>query len=266
VFGEPTNPHFVFPMVLLLVLTFLMIEARRYRYYVLWAYRVHLMETDLFASIFTPPFHPSADWGGRLAQSLTEPVFPIPLWQAVGRRFHRNYRWLMSLLILSWATKLTVHPTRTTSLSTVIDRAAVGPVAGPLIVTAAAIMYGTLIVLAVAANLARTWKGWPELLRRAVGPLTPELHPKERLAMVITSKGQAVAARILEELGRGVTALEGKGMYTGAARGVLLCAVTSVQVAHLRDIVAQVDCDAFVVVNAVEEVRGGGFRPFEPPS
>jgi uncharacterized membrane protein len=266
VFGEPTNPHFIFPMVLLLVLTFLMIEARRYRYYVLWAYRVHLMETDFLASIFVPPFHPSADWGEHLAQSLTEPVFPIPLWQAVGRRFRRNYVWLMSLLILCWVIKLTVHPSRTASLSTVIDRAAVGPVAGPVIVAGVAVMYGMLIALAVAANLARTWKGWPELLRRAAGPLVPEPRPKERLATIITSKGEAVAARILEELGRGVTALAGTGMYTGAPRVVLLCAVTSVQVAHLRDIVGRIDRDAFVVVNVAEEVRGGGFRPFEPPS
>jgi uncharacterized membrane protein len=266
VFGEPTNPHFVFLMVLLLVLTFLMIEARRYRYYVLWAYRVHLMETDFFAAIFTPPFHPSADWGSNLAQSLTQPAFPVPLWQAVGRRFRRNYMWLMALLIMSWVIKLTVHPTRTVSLGTVIDRAAVGPVAGPIVVSVVAVIYGTLAVFAVAANLAQTWKGWPELLRRAVGPLTPEPRPKERLAMIITREGQAVASRILEELGRGVTALEGKGMYTGTARVVLLCAITSVQVAHLRDIVHQIDSEAFVVVSVAEEVRGGGFRPFEPPS
>ncbi|MEA3376389.1 MAG: DUF2270 domain-containing protein [Chloroflexota bacterium] len=55
VFAAPTNPHFVFLLVFILVLTFLMIEARRYRYYVLWAYRVRLMETDFLAPIFTPP-------------------------------------------------------------------------------------------------------------------------------------------------------------------------------------------------------------------
>jgi uncharacterized membrane protein len=266
VFGEPTNPHFVFLLVLLLVLTFLMIEARRYRYYVLWAYRVHLMETDFFAAIFTPPFHPSADWASNLAQSLTRPAFPIPVWQAIGRRFQRNYMWLMSLLIVSWAVKLTVHPTRTVSVSTVIDRAVVGPVPGPAVVTGVAVIYGTLTVLAAAANVAQPWRGWPDLLRRALGPLAPEPRPEERLATIITNEGQAVAARILEELGRGVTAVEGRGMYTGASRGVLLCAVTSVQVAHLRDIVQQIDPDAFVVVSVAEEVRGGGFRPFEPPS
>jgi uncharacterized membrane-anchored protein YitT (DUF2179 family) len=96
--------------------------------------------------------------------------------------------------------------------------------------------------------------------------LAPEPRPKERLATIITDEGQEVAGRILEELGRGVTALEGTGMYTGASRGVLLCAVTSVQIAHLRDIVQQIDPEAFVVVGVAEEVRGGGFRPFEPPS
>jgi uncharacterized membrane protein len=266
VFGEPTNPHFVFLLVLLLVLTFLMIEARRYRYYVLWAYRVHLMETDFLAAMFVPPFRPSADWGSNLAQTLIKPSFPIDPWQAVGRRFRRNYFWLMALLLTSWAIKLTVHPTRTESWATVLDRAGVGPVPGPLIVTAVGIIFGTLTVLAFAASLSRTWDTVPEFLRRMTGPLVPEPRGKERLATIITSKGQAVAARILEELGRGVTALQGTGMYTGESWDVLLSAVTEVQVPHLREIVHEVDDDAFVVVSLAAEVRGGGFQPFEPPS
>jgi hypothetical protein len=129
-----------------------------------------------------------------------------------------------------------------------------------------AAIYGTLVVLAVAAKVSSRWGGWPDLVRRALGPLAPEPRLEERLATIITKEGEAVAARILEELGRGVTGLKGTGMYTGAPRVVLLCAVTSVQVAHLRDIVQQIDSEAFVVVSIAEEVRGGGFRPFEPPS
>jgi len=266
VFAEPLNPHFVFLLVLLLVLTFLMIEARRYRYYVLWAYRVHLMETDFLAAMFVPPFRPSADWGSNLAQTLIEPSFPIDLWQAVGRRFRRNYLWLMSLLLISWLIKLTIHPSRTTSWSTILDRAGVGSVPGPFIVTAVVLVYGGLVVTALAANVSRRERRVPEFLRRMAGPLMPEPHPKERLATIITTEGQAVADRILEELGRGVTALKGKGMYTGQSWDVLLSAVTDVQVEHLRDIVQQADADAFVVVGVAAEVRGGGFRPFEPPS
>jgi len=266
VFGEPTNPHFVFLLVLLLVLTFLMIEARRYRYYVLWAYRVHLIETDFLAAMFVPPFRPSADWGSNLAQTLTEPSFPIELWQAVGRRFARNYLWLISLLLTSWAIKLIIHPTRTLSFETVLDRAAVGPVSGPFIVAAVGVVYAGLVAVAFVAALSRSWGTVPEFLRRVARPLMPEPRRKQRLATIITSQGQAVADGILEELGRGVTALEGKGMYTGASWDVLLCAVTDVQVAHLRDIVREVDPQAFVVVGLAAEVRGGGFQPFEPPS
>jgi len=266
VFGDPTNPHFVFLLVILLLLTFLLIEARRYRYYVLWAYRVHLMETDFLAAMFIPPFRPSADWGANLAQTLMEPSFPIELWQAVGRRFARNYFWLMSLLMMSWGIKLTIHPSRTASLTTVIDRAVVGPVPGPLVLGGVVAVYLGLLTVSVAARLSRKGPTVPEFLHRVAGPLLPAPRPKERLATIITNKGQAVGARILKELGRGVTALEGKGMYTGAAWDVLLCAVTAVQVQHLRDIVRQVDPDAFVVVGVASEVRGGGFQPFEPPS
>ena len=266
VFGEPANPHFVFLLVLMLVLTFLMIEARRYRYYVLWAYRVHLMETDFLAQVFTPPFRPSADWGSNVAQTLTEPSFPIELWEAIGRRFRRNYFWLMSLLILSWGIKLSVHPTRAVSWSTVLDRAEVGPIPGRWVVVGVAVVYGALMVLAAAASIARRHETVPEFLRRVAGPLMPEPRPKERLATIVTTEGQAVASRILEELGRGVTALKGTGMYTGKSWDVLLCAVTDVQVPHLREIVREVDSDAFVVVSLAAEVRGGGFAPFEPPS
>ncbi|MGD2144065.1 MAG: DUF2270 domain-containing protein [Anaerolineae bacterium] len=266
VFGEPTNPHFVFLLVLLLLLNFLMIEARRYRYYVLWAYRVHLMETDFLASIFTPPYRPSADWAASLARTLTHPSFPITVWQAVGRRFRRNYFWLVSLLLVSWAIKLTIHPTRTESLSTAIQRATVGPVPGPWVVSAVATAYGALIVVALAAMRDRTRRRIPEFLRRAAGPLMPKPRQEERLATIITTEGDAVASRILEELGRGVTALQGTGMYTGASWDVLLCAVTDVQVPHLRKIVRRADPDAFVVVSLAAEVRGGGFQPFEPPS
>lgn len=266
VFGEPGNPHFVFLLVLALVLTFLMIEARRYRYYVLWAYRVHLMETDFLASIFTPPFRPSADWGSLVAETLREPSFPIELWEAVGRRFRRNYFWLLSLLLLSWGIKLSIHPEPTSSWSAVLERAAVGVIPGRWVIAVVAVVFGALIGVAVAAGVSRTRAEAPEFLRRIGRRLVPKPRRKERLATIITTEGKAVASRILEELGRGVTALEGTGMYSGASWDVLLSAVTDVQIPHLREIVHAADPEAFVVVSTAAEVRGGGFTPFEPPS
>ncbi|MEA3376390.1 MAG: YitT family protein [Chloroflexota bacterium] len=129
-----------------------------------------------------------------------------------------------------------------------------------------AVVYAALVLLAVAAGLSRTWEGVPEFLRRVGGPLVPPPRRKERLATIVTTEGQAVASRILQELGRGVTALEGRGMYSGASWDVLLSAVTDVQVPYLKEIVHEADPDAFVVVSMAAEVRGGGFAPFEPPS
>ena len=86
------------------------------------------------------------------------------------------------------------------------------------------------------------------------------------MAIIITSYGEQVAERLLTELGRGVTALEGIGMYTNKTRDVLLCAVTDVQVANLEKIARQVDPRAFIIISRAEEVRGEGFRPFEAPS
>jgi uncharacterized membrane-anchored protein YitT (DUF2179 family) len=45
-----------------------------------------------------------------------------------------------------------------------------------------------------------------------------------------------------------------------------LCAVTDTQSPRLQEIVRQADPEAFVIVSPVAEVRGKGFRPFEPPS
>ncbi len=273
-FSAAANPHFVLLLVFMLVLTFLYIEARRYRYYVLWYYRVHLMETDFFAAMLAPPFRPSSDWADRLADSLLHPHFPITRWEAVGRRFRRNYVWLISLLLISWAAKLALHPHPAADLVTVMSRAAIGGLPGPWVVAAVGAIYVSLCAMALLASVAPTQRErLPHLLRwlygvgrRAGGPATPMPRPQERLAIVITEHGREVARRLLDELRRGVTELQGTGMYTGQPRDVLLCAVTNVQVAHMEEIVYRTDPGAFVVVSPVEEVRGRGFRPFEAPS
>jgi uncharacterized membrane-anchored protein YitT (DUF2179 family) len=67
-------------------------------------------------------------------------------------------------------------------------------------------------------------------------------------------------------LERGVTSLEGTGMYTGEVHNVLLCAATKAQLTHLKTIVHQTDPQAFVVVGPAEEVLGKGFKGFDIPS
>jgi uncharacterized membrane protein len=274
VFGAPQNPHFMLLLTFLLGLAFLFFETRRYRYYALWAYRVRLMETDFLAPMLTPPFHPSADWINQLIASLVEPTFPISWIEAFGRRLSRHYIWLFSLVLISWGTKLAIHPRSTSDIIILLERASIGPLDGRWIVAGVSVIYiamcGMLLLSYLSpawrvakARLVRWFERWTVEEKRA-----PRLSPryKEQLATIVSTEGQAVSAQIIEELGRGVTILQGIGAYTGQRRDVLLCAVAREQIPHLQRIVSGVDSQAMVVVSPVQDVRGGGFRPFEPPS
>src|SRR5205814_1852170 len=53
-FSSPNNPHFLIPIISILVAIFLLMEARRYRYYEIWASRVRVIETGYFAQMMAP--------------------------------------------------------------------------------------------------------------------------------------------------------------------------------------------------------------------
>lgn len=77
--------------------------------------------------------------------------------------------------------------------------------------------------------------------------------------MIITDKEQQVAEIIINTLGRGVTYLEGEGAYTQNKKRVIYCIVTLNQLAKLKQIVHEVDNDAFMAVSDTAEVLGQGF-------
>ncbi|MEB2334524.1 MAG: YitT family protein [Anaerolineaceae bacterium] len=84
-----------------------------------------------------------------------------------------------------------------------------------------------------------------------------------RTATIVTSEPDAVSNRIIEELQRGVTVLEGAGAYTGSERLVLYCVITRAEVTALKDIVDECDPTAFMVIGAAHEVLGAGFKPLK---
>jgi uncharacterized membrane-anchored protein YitT (DUF2179 family) len=82
-----------------------------------------------------------------------------------------------------------------------------------------------------------------------------------RTAMIVTGKPEEIASRVLEDLERGVTCLEGRGAYTGSSRPVLYSVVNRTEVAALTAIVHEIDPDAFMVIGVAHEALGEGFRP-----
>ena len=280
-FSQPNIHHGIIILNTLLVMWFLFIEARRYRYYELWSYRVRLMETDFYAAMLVPPFQPSPEWAESLAENLLAPSFPISIWEALGRRLRRNYFWIFLILYASWASKIWLFPQPAAGVSEFISRAAVGPVPGQIMFVLGLVLYITLTVLAVATVTMTRATG--EILPRfgADSPtvsvsdiesdkprdfrswFTHRRRRRQLIALIITGKPKKVSERILSVMGRGVTALDGKGMYTGAEMSVLICALTVTEAHNLKNAVAHEDPQAFVVVSPAQEILGRGFNPLD---
>ena len=80
-----------------------------------------------------------------------------------------------------------------------------------------------------------------------------------KVAYIISDKSEEIAAAILKELERGVTALDARGMYSGNRKDVLFCVVSRKEIAQLKELVVGHDAQAFVIVSDAREVLGEGF-------
>ena len=77
---------------------------------------------------------------------------------------------------------------------------------------------------------------------------------------IISDRSDEIASRIMQELDRGVTGLEGMGMYSQQRKRVLLCVVSRMETVTLRRIVFSVDPRAFVISAKAHDTYGEGFK------
>ena len=162
-------------------------------------------------------------------------------------------------------------------MNEIFQRSAVGPVSGEIMILLGLGLYGFLLVVALATirmthsagevlprfgedTITSMFSGEGKL--KTARPFFAAHHRRRQLmALIITGQAEVVSKRIMADLGRGVTALAGKGMYTGQDRSVLICALTVTEVHNLKSAVAKEDPNAFVVVSNAQEILGRGFNP-----
>jgi uncharacterized membrane-anchored protein YitT (DUF2179 family) len=128
------------------------------------------------------------------------------------------------------------------------------------------LMTDTLVILAAGFVF-----GWPRALYSIivlyvsglVSDNTLQGGATVRTALIVTGQAEMVTERILKEMERGVTILEGAGAYTNEARPVLYCVVTRSEVQQLKTIVQEVDPKAFMVIGQAHEALGEGFQSFK---
>lgn len=73
---------------------------------------------------------------------------------------------------------------------------------------------------------------------------------------VFTEKPEDMAEEIISRLGRGVSVIEAKGMYSKQKKYLVVCVVYNRQVTEIRKIINKYDSSAFVIIKEVRETMG----------
>ena len=87
-----------------------------------------------------------------------------------------------------------------------------------------------------------------------------------KVALIITKDYERVAQVSSDKLERGATFLHGEGTYSRKATKVVLTAVKKQQVAELKELVVDIDPDAFIIVQEAHQVLGDGFIRYSKDS
>ncbi len=76
---------------------------------------------------------------------------------------------------------------------------------------------------------------------------------------IISSRPNEVAKAIDQQVGRGLTILNGNGYYTREEKDVLYVVISKTQVSRAKRIIKNIDENAFLVIHDVRDVYGNGF-------
>ena len=77
---------------------------------------------------------------------------------------------------------------------------------------------------------------------------------------IISDKSYEIGQELLEQLGIGVTYLNGIGAYSGAEKKIIYCVISRLEMAKMKEIVKSIDPSAFMSVVDVHESYGGRTR------
>lgn len=130
-FSSPGASPLPLILVGVLISFFLMLEARRYRYFNVWRARCRWMEVHYYAPMLQDGnLRMEEGWQRTLAEDYLAPNYHVPMRVAIGRRMRRNYIWILLIQTTAYAGKIIVHPSPLTSFSQLYERAAIGPLSG----------------------------------------------------------------------------------------------------------------------------------------
>ncbi len=104
------NRHVILFVAHFFILMFLMIEARRYSYYLSIDWRVRLIEKEYYARSSSGMRPPSAASGGCASPRPPPPHRPLAFRGALTLRLRRTYIWIFLILTLAWVARAATYP------------------------------------------------------------------------------------------------------------------------------------------------------------
>ncbi|WP_068112013.1 DUF2270 domain-containing protein [Tropicimonas marinistellae] len=148
-FSSPEATALPILLVGVLIWILMVLESRRYRYFNVWRARARYMEVHFYAPMLHDgDLHMEDNWQKVLAEDYWRPDYHVSLLTAMGRRIRRNYLWILSVQMIAYVGKLTIHPVPATSVSAVIDRADTGPLPGELVIGIGVIYLSAFVIIA----------------------------------------------------------------------------------------------------------------------
>ena len=87
-----------------------------------------------------------------------------------------------------------------------------------------------------------------------------------KVALIVSSEYEAIAQAIGKKLDRGATFLHAEGSYSHTQTKVVLAAVKRQQLAELKELVVEIDPNAFIIVQEAHQVLGDGFARYSKDS
>lgn len=146
-----------------LILVFLYLESRRYRYFNVWRARARWLEVNFYAPMLRRVPYDQEGWCTRLAEDYERPEHHISFRRAVGRRLRRNYLWIFSVQTMALFGKVFGAASGVSGW----DSLALGTVPGWVIGGIAALLWSSLLVFTYAE-----WRGDKRRFREAMNPIS----------------------------------------------------------------------------------------------
>lgn len=85
----------------------------------------------------------------------------------------------------------------------------------------------------------------------------------DKTLFIVSNKQEEIRQKILVDLNRGGTILNGKGMYNGQDKSIIFTVVSRRELAVLKDFIHRIDPDAFLTVINANEILGKGFKSLQ---